>query len=90
MTLFLLPRKHLANDFNGTHMDYFVVGAGNIVENSHSHAHDVPADALKYFWGGRVLLGGFALIEVNSTQMTFSFIEHTEKTLYQTTLKPRF
>ncbi len=81
--------KHLADDLNGTHMNYFVVGAGDIVEDSHKHASDVPVDSLKYFWGGAVLLGGFGLIEVNSTQMTFSFIEHSEKTLYQTILKPR-
>lgn len=74
---------------NSTHMDYFVVGAGNIVEDSHKHASDVPADSLKYFWGGRILLGGFGLIEVNATQMVFSFIEHTEKTLFTTVLKPR-
>ena len=70
-------------------MDYFVVGAGNIVEDSHKHAGEVPSGSLKYYWGGKVLLGGFGLIEVNSAQMTFSFIEHTEKTLYQTVLKPR-
>lgn len=71
-------------------MDYFVVGAGNIVENSHKHADAVPAGSLKYFWGGAVLLGGFGLVEVNSTQMTFSLVEHTQKTLFQTVLKPRF
>jgi tartrate-resistant acid phosphatase type 5 len=81
--------KYLAEDFDGTHMDYFVVGAGNIVEDNHNHAEDVPAGSLKYYWGGHILLGGFGLIEVNSTQMTFSFIEHTEKTLYQKILKPR-
>ncbi len=70
-------------------MDYFVVGAGNIVENNHNHAGDVPVDSLKYYWGGHILLGGFGLIEVNNEQMTFSFIEHTEKTLYQKVLKPR-
>lgn len=70
-------------------MDYFVVGAGNIVENSHKHASNVPVDSLKYFWGEGILLGGFGLIEVDNTQMTFSFIEHTEKTLYQKVLKPR-
>jgi tartrate-resistant acid phosphatase type 5 len=86
--LFLIL-KHLADDLDGTHMDYFVVGAGNIVENNHNHAQDVPVDSLKYYWGGRILLGGFGLIEVNSTQMTFSFIEHTERTLYHTILKPR-
>jgi hypothetical protein len=70
-------------------MDYFVIGAGDIVEDSHKHASDVPPDSLKYFWGDGVLLGGFALIEVNTTQLTFSFIEHSEKTLFQTVLKPR-
>ena len=70
-------------------MDYFVIGAGNIVEDSRKHASDVPAGSLKYFWGDGVLLGGFGLIEVNTTQMTVSLIEHTERTLYQTVLKPR-
>jgi hypothetical protein len=28
----------LAEDLDGTHMDYFVVGAGNIVENNHNYA----------------------------------------------------
>jgi hypothetical protein len=70
-------------------MDYFVVGAGDIVEDSQKHASDVPAGSLKYFWGDGLLLGGFALIEVNTTQLTFSFIEHSEKTLFQTVLKPR-
>ncbi|CAF0791640.1 unnamed protein product [Didymodactylos carnosus] len=82
--------QHLADDLDGTHMNYFVVGAGNIVENNHNHAKDVPADSLKYYWGGAILLGGFGLIEANNTQMTFSFIEHSEKTLYQTVMKPRF
>jgi len=81
--------QYLAEDLDGSHMDYFVVGAGNIVENNHNHAGDVPADSLKYYWGGHILLGGFGLTEVNKSQMTFSFIEHSEKTLYQTVLKPR-
>ncbi|CAF0997045.1 unnamed protein product [Adineta steineri] len=81
--------QHLAEDLDGSKMNYFVVGAGGVVENSHAHASNVPADSLKYFWGGDIILGGFGLMEINSTQMTFSFIEHTEKTLYQTVLKPR-
>ncbi|CAF4958808.1 unnamed protein product, partial [Rotaria sp. Silwood1] len=32
----------------------------------------------------------FGLIEVDNTQMNFSFIDRSEKTLYQTTMKPRF
>lgn len=71
-------------------MDYFVVGAGDIVQDNHDHESAVPPGSLKYFWGGAILLGGFGLVEVNSNQMTFSFIEHSERTLYQKTLNPRF
>ena len=70
-------------------MNYFVVGAADVVQDSHKHAADVPTGSLKYFWGRGLLLGGFGMVEVNSTQMTFSFIEHTQKTLYQTRLLPR-
>ena len=65
----------------------FVVGAGNIAENNHNHVGDVPADSLKYYWGGHILLGGFGLIEVNNEQMTFSFIEHTEKNIISNSIK---
>lgn len=75
---------------NGTQVDYFVVGAADVVQDSHAHADEVPAGVLKYFWGDGLLLGGFGMMEVNTTQMIFSFIKHTEHTLYQTTLKPRY
>ena len=81
--------QHLAEDSNGTTMNYFVVGAGDIVEDSHKHESDVPPNSLKYFWGGGILLGGYGLVEVNATQMTVSLVEHTERTLYQAVLKPR-
>ncbi|CAF0752071.1 unnamed protein product [Adineta ricciae] len=81
--------QHLAEDSDGSHMDYFVVGAGNIVENSQKHAAAVPAGSLKYFWGTGLLLGGFSMVEVNSSQMTLSLVEHTQRTLYQAVLKPR-
>ncbi len=70
-------------------MNYFVVGAANFISNSHDHANDVPPDSLKFFWAGSILYGGFGLIEVNNTQMNFSFIDHSEKTLYQVIMKPR-
>lgn len=75
---------------NGTLLNYFVVGAANFISNNHDHAKDVPPDALKFFWGGSVVFGGFGLIEVNNTQLNFSFIDRSEKTLYQTSIKPRF
>ncbi len=75
---------------NGTLLNYFVVGAANFISNNHDHAKDVPPNSLKFFWGGSVVFGGFGLIEVNSTQLNFSFIDRSEKTLYQTSIKPRF
>jgi hypothetical protein len=74
---------------DGTHLDYFVVGAANFIDNSHAHAQNVPPGSLKYFWAGSLVFGGFGLIEVNNTQMSFSFIDRSEKTLYQVTMKPR-
>lgn len=78
------------NTVNGTEMNYFVVGAANFIQNSHDHATDVPDGSLKYFWAGSIVFGGFGLVEVNDQQLQFSFVDRSEKTLYQTTLKPRF
>jgi hypothetical protein len=75
---------------DGTRLNYFVIGAANFISHSQDHAKDVPLDSLKFFWAGSILYGGFGLIEVNNTQMNFSFIDHSEKTLYQVILKPRF
>ncbi|CAF4393916.1 unnamed protein product, partial [Rotaria sordida] len=50
--------QHLADDLDGTHMNYFVVGAADIAENNNNHADDVPVDSLKYYWGGEIRLGG--------------------------------
>ena len=71
-------------------MNYFVVGAANFIENSHAHAADVPSGSLKFFWAGSIVYGGFGLIEVDNQHMNFSFVDRSEKTLYHTTLKPRF
>lgn len=71
-------------------MNYFVVGAANFISNNHDHAKDVPSDSLKFFWAGSIAFGGFGLVEVNNNQMNVSFIDHSEKTLYQVNLKPRF
>ncbi|CAF1584143.1 unnamed protein product [Rotaria magnacalcarata] len=82
--------QHLVDDMNGTHLNYFVVGAANFIDNSHAHEQAVPPNSLKFFWAGSILFGGFGLIEVDNTQMNFSFIDRSEKTLYQLSMKPRF
>ncbi|CAF1471658.1 unnamed protein product [Adineta steineri] len=82
--------QHLVDDMNETHLNYFVVGAANFISNNHDHAKDVPPNSSKFFWAGSIVFGGFGLIEVNNVQMNFSFIDRSEKTLYQTTMIPRF
>ena len=82
--------QHLVDDLEETRVNYFVVGAANFIENSRAHEQDVPAGSLKFFWAGSMVFGGFGLIEVNRTQMNFAFIDRSEKTLYQTTMQPRF
>ena len=75
---------------NGLRLNYFVVGAANFIQNNRDHEQDVPPNSLKFFWADSILFGGFGLIEVNNVQMTFTFIDRSEKTLYQTVMKPRF
>lgn len=70
-------------------MNYFVVGAANFISKSHAHEQAVPAGSLKFFWGDSLVYGGFGVIEVNSTQMNFAFIDHLERSLYQVTMQPR-
>ncbi|UJR16223.1 hypothetical protein I4U23_003133 [Adineta vaga] len=81
--------QHLSNDMDGVHMNYFVIGAANFIDPSQEHAQDVPADSLKFFWAGSQVYGGFALVEVNNTHMSLSFVDHSEQTLYQTVMTPR-
>jgi hypothetical protein len=71
-------------------MNYFVVGAANFIDSSRAHVNDVPADSLKFHWSNSLVYGGFGLVEVNTSQLVFSFIDHNEHTLYQTMIKPRF
>lgn len=72
-----------------SHLNYFVVGAANFIDKSRDHEKSVPPNSLKFHWAGSILFGGFGLIEANDLQMNFSFIDRSEKTLYQTTIKPR-
>ena len=80
----------MVDNFNNTEMNYFVVGAANFIDNTRAHEKDVPVDSLKFFWAGSIVFGGFGLVEIDNNQMNISFIDRSEKTLYHTTIKPRF
>ena len=83
----LIVAQHLVNDLSGVTMNYFVVGAANFIDQSRAHAKDVPAGSLKYFWADSKVYG---LVEANGTQLSLSFIDHAEQTLYQASILPRF
>ena len=60
------------------------------MDNTTTHAGDVPADSLKFHWAeGNVLNGGFCLIKANENNMTITFYETNNKELYQTIIYPR-
>lgn len=71
-------------------MNYFVVGAANFIDSSQTHAADVPAGSLKFFWANSPVYGGFAVVEVNKTDLVLSFVDHSQQTLYHASMKPRF
>jgi hypothetical protein len=60
------------------------------MDNTTTHAGDVPVDSLKFHWAeGNVLNGGFCLIKANENNMTITFYETNNKELYQTIIYPR-
>ncbi|XP_043940579.1 tartrate-resistant acid phosphatase type 5 [Protopterus annectens] len=68
---------------------YVLSGAGNFMEYSVDHIHDVPKGSLKFYYADPRSLGGFAHVVVNKKQMIVTFIEANGRSLYQTVLPRR-
>ncbi|XP_052774583.1 tartrate-resistant acid phosphatase type 5-like [Mya arenaria] len=81
--------QHISSSESGWTVDYFVSGAGNIVEDNKSHERDIPAGSLKFFWAKLIDLGGFAVVEATSKNMTMSFVDGFGSTLYSYTMYSR-
>ena len=70
-------------------MNFFVIGAANFADTSNAHAKDVPKDSSKFFWAKESEDGGFASVELTSSNMTFTFVDGKGHQLYQQMLFPR-
>ncbi|XP_061485367.1 tartrate-resistant acid phosphatase type 5 isoform X2 [Rhineura floridana] len=72
-----------------TGLGYVLSGAGNFMDDSKQHLHEVPAGYLRFFYGHTSSQGGFAYIEINGKEMSITYIEGKGKSLYKTSLPRR-
>ncbi|XP_034953156.1 tartrate-resistant acid phosphatase type 5 [Zootoca vivipara] len=72
-----------------TGLGYVLSGAGNFMDDSKQHLHEVPAGYLRFFYGHASSQGGFAYIEINGKEMSITYIEGKGKSLYKTSLPRR-
>ncbi|XP_006811313.1 tartrate-resistant acid phosphatase type 5-like [Saccoglossus kowalevskii] len=71
-------------------VEYFVIGSAHVVDPSIEHKNSVPPGSLKFHYADTNSLGGFAYIEVSSTNATFTFVDAmSAKDIYQRVLYPR-
>ncbi|KAJ8305456.1 hypothetical protein KUTeg_016001 [Tegillarca granosa] len=81
--------QHLEITRPGLKVNFFVIGAANFADTSNKHKDDVPTGSSKFFWANEKDAGGFAKVELTSTNMTLTFVEGVGKELYQQVLYPR-
>ncbi|CAF1584134.1 unnamed protein product [Rotaria magnacalcarata] len=83
-------KAHLTNTMNWVLMNYCLVDAAHfLIDSSQEHAKHVPNNYLKFVWAGAPVYGGFPLMEHNYTHLRLPFIDHSEQTLYHTTMTTR-
>ena len=77
--------QHLRDTYLNQTVDYIVSGASNFMDNTTTHAGDVPADSLKFHWAeGNVLNGGFCLIKANENNIFLRKNDHIMKLIFLT------
>ncbi|KAK3090280.1 hypothetical protein FSP39_010604 [Pinctada imbricata] len=81
--------QHLQVSRPGYKMNFFVIGSANFADTSNAHAKDVPQNSSKFFWAKESEHGGFATVEMTSSNMTFTFVDGQGHQLYQQILYPR-
>ncbi|XP_053320666.1 tartrate-resistant acid phosphatase type 5 [Spea bombifrons] len=69
---------------------HILSGAGNFMENSRKHEDEVPEGYLRFFQGDAESMGGFVYVNVTPKEMNITYIQPGGKSLFQTTLPPRF
>ena len=70
-------------------VDYFVIGAGDIVSKDTSNEDKVPEGSSLFFWAEFLKFGGFAVVRVAVNNMTVEMMDSFGTSLYKTQLSPR-
>ncbi|XP_038056241.1 tartrate-resistant acid phosphatase type 5-like [Patiria miniata] len=80
--------QHLRED--SSTVEYFVIGAGHVVNTSQVHKDSVPHNSLKFYYAQDSSLGGFAYIEATPQSMRLIFADGLAgQDLYSGEIKPR-
>ena len=83
----LWPVQHLKEP--NSPVDYFVIGAGDIVSKDTSNKDKVPEGSSLFFWADYFKFGGFAVVHVAVNNMTLEMMDSFGTSLYKTQLSPR-
>ena len=70
-------------------VEYFVIGAGAIVDYDTSNKDKVPDGSSLFFWADYFRGGGFAVVKVAVNNMTVEMMDCYGTSLYKTKLYPR-
>lgn len=90
VTAYLCGHDHnlqYLQDENG--VGYVLSGAGNFMDPSKKHHRKVPNGYLRFHYGDENSLGGFAYVEINSKEMSVTYMEASGKSLFKTSIPRR-
>lgn len=82
-----LPVQHLKEP--NSSVNYFVIGAGDIVSKDTSNKDKVPEGSSLFFWADYFKFGGFAVVHIAMNNMTVEMMDSYGTSLYKTQLSPR-
>ncbi|XP_064604998.1 tartrate-resistant acid phosphatase type 5-like [Liolophura sinensis] len=81
--------QHLEYSMLNTTVDYYVIGAADVVDPSTKHINDVPTGSLKYHGANILTLGGFAFVQADMKSMNLTFVDAEGALLYSHAMLPR-
>ncbi|XP_002730556.1 tartrate-resistant acid phosphatase type 5-like [Saccoglossus kowalevskii] len=80
--------QHFKED--NSSVEYFVIGAGDVVDPSTKHKDDVPPRSLRYHWADVLGLGAFAYVEATKDSLSVAYYEALNgKNIYTRVLTSR-
>ncbi|GIY78675.1 tartrate-resistant acid phosphatase type 5 [Caerostris darwini] len=82
--------QHIQVEEGDEKMDYFVTGSANYIDPSQKNSNKIPPGSLLFHWGDPFSLGAFSYVDINTSNMTVTFILSNGKVLYASSRGPRF